>query len=295
MSLPTPPPTTASSHRNGKVIAPWDEPDSDEGGEEQLPAPRTSQSSQAPRRPPPSAPPRQTSGRSASPRIATAPAQNDTEEPGKDRSPKPSANKASLSVPPSANRGSTRESSRDSGTRTSVGPQVAKRIRPSPRPSVRSSEALAVEAAHRPPPRENPSAQVFSFDFSVFDFLQHEALQSARGLRSDVTGPTVAMGNYPLAANTGNCGPFSSSASTVASSSSPLLAVPPVPLSARSQQSQAAVRTATQGSDIVKAKQAGSQRMGPPVVAESSDSSIADSDNGTAMANRSRSAAKRCP
>lgn len=67
----------------------------------------------------------------------------------------------------------------DPKTRTGV--QVAaqpKRMRPSPRPS--SSAGNAEGLRRPPPPHEDPSVQVCKFDFSVFDFLKHEALRSPR-------------------------------------------------------------------------------------------------------------------
>jgi len=57
------------------------------------------------------------------------------------------------------------------------GANVARRIRPSAR---RTSEISLAETRRTLAPHEDSSAQVFQFDFSVFDFLQHEALQSPR-------------------------------------------------------------------------------------------------------------------
>lgn len=299
-SLPIPPPQGSSSSRSTKVIAPWDEPDSDEGGEEQQVAPDASHTPPAPSKLPQPAPPRLSLARSASPQTRPVQAQADTEELDKGLAAKSTPNRSSLSPP--LNRGNVREPSRDSDARGSL---VPKRIRPSPRRSLNPSEGVAAEVAQRPPPRESPAVQVFKFDFSVFDFLQHEALQSARGIRGHVPG--AANGDLTIA--TGRCGPSASSASTVASSSSPLCdtrpTFPPVPLSSRSQQS------ATQGRQVEDSR---SPRRAPPNVADSSGSSLADSvsevwdpqraadlsaraweENDVPQAARARSGSKRCP
>jgi len=74
-------------------------------------------------------------------------------------------------------------------------------------PSTKSSPEKSPYVQAKPEPHENPSVQVFRFDFSVFDFLKHEALQSPRehvftteGRGSNAVGsPPVMLGAVPAA------------------------------------------------------------------------------------------------